>query len=110
MLGPTVSATALTRVEVDGVAMEVTGHDDVVDKLLLPALERVRSERPRRPGRSYVFLVAPPGAGKSVLAALLVREARSRGLDVDAIGIDGFHIPHAQLERTLVPIEGGEVP
>lgn len=95
------------RVVVNGLAVDATIDHSLIDGVLVPRLEQVV----RAAGdahRTYVFLAAPPGTGKSVLAEVLVRQARH--LDIDAVGLDGFHYPHRQLERTVVPTPSGEVP
>ena len=79
----------------------------LIEGLLIPRLEQRASALRVTYRRTYVFLAAPPGTGKSVLAEVLVRQARH--LDIDAVGLDGFHYPHRQLERTVVPTPSGEV-
>ena len=70
-------------------------------------LERLAAEV--TPGRrTYVFLAAPPGAGKSTLAAVLLE--RARHLDLDVAGIDGFHHSAAYLEAHHVRRGDGVVP
>jgi pantothenate kinase len=58
------------------------------------------TERARRlctPGRRAILGIAgAPGAGKSTLAAALAQELRA---DVVVIGMDGFHLAHAELVR-----------
>ena len=94
---------------VNGLPLEATVDLPLIDDVLVPALERVLAAA-RDDRRTYVFLAAPPATGKSVLAELLVRRARHHGLDLDAIGIDGFHLPQAELERRVVPGPHGDVP
>lgn len=89
-----------TRVVVNGFETDALVDHHLIDEVLLPRLEDVATRV--RPGRrTFVFLAAPPGAGKSTLAALLVDRAReqSSGMDLDVVGIDGFHLPQAELER-----------
>ena len=54
--------------------------------------------------RTIVFLAAPPGAGKSTLAAVLERLAQSQpGMPrVQAVGMDGFHHTNAYLDIRLI--------
>ena len=63
--------------------------------------------------RTVVFLAAPPGAGKSTLAAVLERLAQSQpGMPrVQAVGMDGFHHTNAYLDcHTLDCPDGKPVP
>ncbi|MBC7291577.1 MAG: nucleoside/nucleotide kinase family protein [Actinotalea sp.] len=87
------------RVTVNGLEIEVDVDTHLIDEILLPRLaalaERAAGER------QFVFLAAPPGAGKSTLAAVLERRATS--LDLATIGLDGFHLPTAHLAATPSP-------
>nr|WP_297426109.1 hypothetical protein [uncultured Actinotalea sp.] len=96
MSGPSV------RVEVNGLEVEADLDTRLVDEILLPRLEAL-AVRPAG-GRRYVFLAAPPGTGKSTLAAVL--ERRAPHLDLAAVGLDGFHLPTARLAAT--PLPGGD--
>lgn len=92
---------------VNGLTLDVTPDYRVMDDVLVPALERVAS-RHLGERRTFVFLVAPPATGKSVLAALLADHASH--LDVDAVGIDGFHYPQARLDETYIDTDTGHQP
>ncbi len=92
-------------VVVNGLPVEAVVDDDLIDGVLLPTLQTLAAEG--TPGRrTYVFLAAPPGAGKSTLAAVLL--ARARHLDLDVTGIDGFHHRAAHLASRSVR-RGGEL-
>ena len=101
------SVKASRSLVVNGLRVEVTPDGSLMDNVLVPALERVIAGADGR-RRSYVFLAAPPATGKSVLATLLVQQARH--LDIDAVGIDGFHYAQAYLETTFVDTDSGRVP
>ena len=60
--------------------------------------------------RTIVFLAAPPGAGKSTLAAVLERLAQSQpGMPrVQAVGMDGFHHTNAHLDRHTLDCPDGK--
>lgn len=96
-----------TSVVVNGLEVEAVVDHELIDGVLLPTLERL-SARVRPGRREYVFLVAPPGAGKSTLAALL--EDRARHLDLDVVGIDGFHHPASYLATHHVRRGDEQVP
>ena len=94
-------------VVVNGLPLRATVDLALIDGVLVPALERVLASA-RDDERTYVFLAAPPATGKSVLAELLAR--RAGHLDIDAIGIDGFHYPQHELERRLMTGRAGDEP
>lgn len=83
------------RLRVDGVEVDALLDTHLVDEVLVPRIAAV-ARRPSEHRRRFVFLVAPPGTGKSTLAALIGE--RMQDLDVDTVGIDGFHHPQAYLE------------
>ncbi|WP_418741922.1 nucleoside/nucleotide kinase family protein [Enorma massiliensis] len=60
--------------------------------------------------RTIVFLAAPPGAGKSTLAAVLERLAQGRpGMPrVQAVGMDGFHHTNTYLDRHTLDCPDGK--
>lgn len=89
----TQGAAATRTVLVDGVPVAAVADDHLLHEVLLPALRAVAGTV--ADGRRFVFLAAPPGAGKSTLAALLRQEAGD--LDLGVIGIDGFHHPQRYL-------------
>lgn len=94
-------------VVVNGLEVQAVIDDDLIEGVLLPTLQALASEV--RPGhRTYVFLAAPPGAGKSTLAAVLLE--RARHLDLDVAGIDGFHHPATYLTSHSARRGGDVVP
>ena len=111
--GPRVFDTGMVRVSVNGFDTEAIVDRHLVDQVLMPRLVELaaaRSSKPLGGRRTFVFLVAPPGAGKSTLAAVLLDRARhwpTGPVALDAVGIDGFHLPQAELEeRGLATVKG----
>ena len=80
---------------INGLETVVNVDDHLIHDILLPELNRVATQRSGQ-SRGFVFFSAPPGAGKSTIAAIL--EQHSGSLDLDTIGIDGFHYPNSYLE------------
>ncbi|HEV2798522.1 MAG TPA: nucleoside/nucleotide kinase family protein [Nocardioides sp.] len=84
------------HVVVNGLAVHAVVADDLIDTVLLPVVERL-ADAAVAGRRTFVFQAAPPGAGKSTLAAILLD--RARHLDLDVVGIDGFHHRAAYLRE-----------
>ena len=80
------------RVVVNGLETSVVVDHHLVHDLLLPRLASLRAREDAV--RRFVFLVAPPGTGKSTLAAVLEQRA---ALHLDSVGLDGFHHPNSYL-------------
>jgi putative kinase len=96
---------------VNGLEVEVDVDRRLVEETLVPALDDVAA-RPRATRRAFVFLVGPPGVGKSTLAAVLAEAGARRRppTAVDVVGIDGFHLPHDHLVSHHVRTAHGTVP
>ena len=64
-----------------------------VEEIFLPLLRRLTELQREKGGRALVFMAAPPGAGKSTLAAFLRELSLTHpGLcPLTVIGMDGFH-------------------
>ncbi|GAA4286836.1 nucleoside/nucleotide kinase family protein [Georgenia daeguensis] len=72
------------------------GHLDA----LLERVQRVRAAGgPERHGRALIGIVGAPGAGKSTLASLLAEALGSAGTASAVVGMDGYHLAQAELER-----------
>lgn len=93
---------------------DVTAHydDTVIDQLFVPLLHRWTRMQAKRGERLVVFLAAPPGAGKSTLAAFLewLSAKTPKAARVQAVGMDGFHYPNAYLDTHTFSDDGCEVP
>jgi pantothenate kinase len=97
---------------VNGLEVEVEVDRRLVEETLVPAL-REAAARPRQQRRAFVFLVGPPGVGKSTLASVLAeagRDLHPEPLELDVVGIDGFHLPHDHLVSHHLRTERGTVP
>jgi pantothenate kinase len=106
------SAWRFGEMIVNGLEVEVDVDRRLVEETLAPALRTV-SARPRAQRRAFVFLVGPPGVGKSTLATVLAeagRDLRPEPLALDVVGIDGFHLPHDHLVSHHLHTDRGTVP
>ena len=99
------------ELENSGRVVTATFTDANVRDIFLPLLARLTALRRQKGRRVVMLLAAPPGAGKSTLAAML--EALSRetpGLEpLTALGMDGFHRPNAWLNDHFAERNGEAV-
>jgi pantothenate kinase len=55
------------------------------------------------PGRLWIGIAGPPGAGKTTLVAALVAALQARGVASVGIPMDGYHLTRAELDRMPDP-------
>ena len=93
-----------------GVAAEAEFSEANVEEIFLPLLRELTALRRTKGRRVLALLAAPPGAGKSTLAALLERLSEGEGLEkLTALGMDGFHYRQEYLRAHVVAIDGETV-
>lgn len=91
-------------VTANGYEYEARYSADTVEGVFLPLLRRLKSLQERLGGRLVAYLAAPPGAGKSTIAAvleLLAEEELGRGA-FQAVGLDGFHYRNDYLKTHAI--------
>lgn len=77
---------------INGFPVEAAYGEKAIQELFLPLARRLHRMWQEKGRRLVVFLAAPPGAGKSTLAAFLCHLAAEEGLGpFQALGLDGFH-------------------
>lgn len=78
---------------INGFAVEAHFDDESVQSIFLPLLRELSFRQKQLGRRMIVLLAAPPGAGKSTLAAFLEQFSRSEPTltPIQALGMDGFH-------------------
>lgn len=104
--------TVQANLTVNGLEVQARFGEKDVERVLLPLLRRWSVMQAERSGRLVAFLAAPPGAGKSTLAAFLEQlSAQTPDVTpVQAMGMDGFHYPNAYLDaHSFVDEDGREV-
>ena len=97
---------------VNGFETAARFDDAAISGIFLPLL-RALTRRQRELGRRLtVFLAAPPGTGKSTLAALLERlSSESPDLTpLQSLGLDGFHYHQDYILSHTVLLDGEEIP
>ena len=97
------------RLENSGQVIQAEFSDGNVRDIFLPLLRRLTQLRRDRGRRVVALLAAPPGAGKSTLAALLqALSLETPGVEpLTALGMDGFHRRQAYL-LSHTAVRGGE--
>lgn len=98
-------------VEINGIHVDVTYSDEVVERLFLPLLKELSALQKEKGRRILVMLAAPPGAGKSTLVSFLEKLSRENDdiTDLQAIGMDGFHRRQEYLLSHTTIRDGKEV-
>ena len=94
---------------INGFEYEACFDDAFVETALRPLLRHLTDMHRHAGRRLIVLLAAPPGTGKSTLAAALehLSEVTPDCARVQAVGLDGFHYPQKILiERGLVSVKG----
>lgn len=82
-----------THLNINGFDIAAHFDDASLRELLLPLLTELSRRQRALNRRLIVLLAAPPGAGKSTLAAFLEQLSRSDAklVPLQALGMDGFH-------------------
>ncbi len=76
----------------NGLPVEAEFPDDDVEQIYVPLLKHLSELQQQKQGRILVMLAAPPGAGKSTMAAFLAELSGQRRMSpITVIGMDGFH-------------------
>lgn len=94
---------------VNGFLVDAHFDDECVHQLFLPLLHELTQRQKSLGRRMTLLLAAPPGAGKSTLAAFLEQLSRTTSTlsPVQALGMDGFHF-HQDYILTHTVVRGGE--
>ena len=102
---------AIYSVEINGIHVDATYSDEVVERLFLPLLKELSALQKEKGRRILVMLAAPPGAGKSTLVSFLEKLSRENDdiTDLQAIGMDGFHRRQEYLLSHTTIRDGKEV-
>ena len=92
-----------------GMPVEAEFSRENVDDIFLPLLARLGAIRREKGRRALALLAAPPGAGKSTLAALLEQLSGDGPERLTALGMDGFHYSQDYLISHEAEIDGRAV-
>ena len=100
------------RLNVNGFDVNAHFDDESVHSVLLPLLRELTKRQKKANRRLVALLAAPPGAGKSTLAAALEQLSRAESdlTPVQALGMDGFHFHQDYILSHSIFRNGEEIP
>lgn len=100
------------NLEVDGLWQEGKFTQEAIEEIFMPFLHELTDLKMTLDRKVIAYLVAPPGAGKSILAQFLEKLSRERSNEVDtirALPMDGFHYTAAYMNITTVERDGEQI-
>ena len=97
---------------INGFDMNVSYHEQTIKELFLPLLREWTKMYEEKQQRIIIFLAAPPGTGKSTLSQFLeyLSKTESGVMEIQGVGLDGFHFHQEYLEAHQICIDGEMVP
>ena len=96
---------------INGLTVDAQFDDRTVNEILRPLLLCWQKMQREKDERLIILLAAPPGTGKSTLAAFLQELARNMGIEgFQAVGMDGFHHLAKYIALHTVIRDGREIP
>lgn len=100
------------RLMMGGLQHRVLYSENTIENLFIPFLKNMSVMQKRKGERLTVFLVAPPGAGKTALSLLLqmLSETNPNLTPVQSIGIEGFRHRKDYIRTHSVMRNGREIP
>ena len=95
----------------NGLPADASFSEDDVQNIYIPLLRHLAGLQEQKQRRILVMLAAPPGAGKSTLAAFLAELSREKGMkEITVIGMDGFHRYQNYLMSHTTMRDGKKIP
>ena len=76
---------------INGLSVTASFNEKDVNRYFLPILKTFEKLQKSLDRRIIVYLSAPPGSGKSTFVYFLEDLARKNNIELQSIGIDGFH-------------------
>ena len=96
--------------DVNGYTVRAEYDQEDVDKVFKPLIRKIIDIYKEKKRRIFVFLAAPPGAGKSTLVLFLNHLLSQEGFDeAQSVGIDGFHYYSEYLKTHYTEADGKKV-
>ena len=100
------------NMEVNGLWQEVKFSEAAIEEIFMPFLHELTDLKMTLDRKLIVYLVAPPGAGKTTLAQFLERLSRERSNEVDtirALPMDGYHYTAAYMKIKTIERDGEQI-
>ena len=100
------------NMEVNGLSQEVRFSAETIEKIFMPFLHELTDLKMTLDRKIIAYLVAPPGAGKSTVAAFLEHLSRERSGEVEiirALPMDGYHFSAAYMNITEIERDGQKI-
>ena len=100
------------NMEVNGLWQEVKFSEAAIEGIFMPFLRELTDLKMTLDRKVIAYLVAPPGAGKSILAKFLEQLSRERSKEVEvirALSMDGFHYTAAYMNVTTIERDGEQI-
>ncbi|MCM8710152.1 nucleoside/nucleotide kinase family protein [Clostridium sp. SYSU_GA19001] len=100
------------KVLVNSFEVNANYYEEDITNIFIPLLKRLTNMKKRKNGRLLVYLAASPGVGKSTLAAFLeiISKNIENTMEIQSIGIDGFHYDQEYIKNHKIIIDEKEVP
>lgn len=100
------------KVNINGIDIVADYDEDNIDNIFIPLLHNLEQLYKKNNKRVLVYIVAPPGAGKSTLASFLEYLSKQiiPNTKLQAIGMDGFHKKQEYLLTHTTIIDNKEIP
>lgn len=101
----------IVRLNVNGFEFDAHFSKENRDEIFIPLLTHLIQLKKQKNSRVIAFIAAPPGVGKSTLAAYLETLSKSieTTLSVQTLGLDGFHHRSEYLKNHSMVIDGHQV-
>lgn len=97
---------------VNSIEVKADYYERDIRNIFIPLLRQLTHMKKNVNRRLLVYLAAPPGTGKSTLASFLEFVSRDNKdiLEIQAIGIDGFHYHQEYIKNNKIIVDDKEIP
>lgn len=94
------------RIHDTGFDYTINYTKSTVEKHLLPLSRDIEEDYLRNKRKLYIIGVSgPPGSGKSSISSILLQMLTNRGLSVNILPLDGFHLRNQDLKAKRITVQ-----